>query len=80
MHEPTNRGAVACATIDSAGHVSDAELRPTMQIWPGVLDRDQTHRAWGLIDSLSALDFPQTGARVDSTGRLGRRTIPIQKP
>jgi hypothetical protein len=80
MHEPTNRGVVACAAIDSAGHVSDAELRPTMQVWPGVLERDQTHRAWGLIDSLSALDFPQTGARVDSMGRLTKRFVPIQKP
>jgi Bacterial capsule synthesis protein PGA_cap len=80
MHEPTNRGAVACATIDSAGYVSDAELRPTMQVWPGVLQRDQTHRAWSLIDSLSALDFPTSGARVDSTGRLGKRGIPIRKP
>ncbi len=80
MHEPTNRGAVACASIDSAGHVSDAELRPTMQVWPGVLERDQTHRAWGLIDSLSALDFPRTGVRVDSSGRLAKRFIPIQKP
>jgi capsule synthesis protein PGA_cap len=80
MHEPTNRGAVACATIDSAGHVSEAELRPTMQAWPGVLQRDQTHRAWSLIDSLSALDFPMSGARVDSTGRLGKRGIPIRKP
>jgi len=80
MHEPTNRGAVACAAIDSAGHVSDAELRPTMQVWPGVLERDRTHRAWGLIDSLSALDFPQTGARVDSMGRLTKRFVPIQKP
>ncbi len=80
MHEPTNRGAVACATIDSAGHVSDAELRPTMQVWPGVLERDQAHRAWGLIDSLSALDFPTTGVRVDSSGRLAKRVIPFQKP
>jgi poly-gamma-glutamate capsule biosynthesis protein CapA/YwtB (metallophosphatase superfamily) len=80
MHEPTNRGAVACATIDSAAHVSDAELRPTMQAWPGVLQRDQTHRAWSLIDSLSALDFPTSGARVDSTGRLAKRGIPIRKP
>ena len=30
MHEPTNRGAVACATIDSAGYVSNAELRLTL--------------------------------------------------
>jgi hypothetical protein len=80
MHEPTNRGAVACATIDSAGHVSDAELRSTMQLWPGVLLPDSAHRAWRLIDSLSTLDFPRTGVRVDSTGRLRTRIIPIQKP
>ena len=80
MHEPANRGAVACATIDSVGHVFDAELRPTMQLWPGVLKADSTHRAWQLVDSLSALDFPGTGVRVDSTGRLGTRVIPIRKP
>jgi hypothetical protein len=79
MHEPTNRGAVACATIDSAGHVSDAELRPTMQLWPGVLERDPIQRAWTLVDSLGALDFPGTGARVDSTGRLVKRIIPVRK-
>jgi hypothetical protein len=80
MHEPTNRGAVACATIDSAGYVSNAELRSTMQLWPGVLRRDSTNRAWSLVDSLSALDFPRTGVRVDSMGRLHSRVIPIRKP
>lgn len=79
MHEPTNRGAVACATIDSVGHVSDAEIRPTMQLWPGVLRADSTHRAWTLIDSLSALDFPRTGVRVDSSGHVRSRVIPIRK-
>lgn len=79
MHEPTNRGAIACATIDSVGHVSDADLRPTMQLWPGVFRLDSTHRAWTLVDSLSALDFPRTGVRVDSTGHLRSRIIPIRK-
>lgn len=79
MHEPTNRGAIGCATIDSVGYVSNAELRPTMQLWPGVLRSDSTHRAWKLIDSLSALDFPRTGVRVDSTGHLRSRIIPIRK-
>jgi len=73
LREPTNRGVVACATIDSAGYVSHAELRPTMQLWPGVLRPDSTHRAWTLIDSLSALDFPRTGVSVDSTGVLVKR-------
>jgi hypothetical protein len=39
-----------------------------------VLRPDSTARAFRLIDSLSALDFPETGATVDSTGVLGRRT------
>ena len=76
LREPTNRGAVACATIDSARFVSHAELRPTMQLWPGVLQPDSTKRAWTLIDSLSALDFPRTGATVDATGVLGKRKRP----
>jgi hypothetical protein len=73
LREPTNRGAVACATIDSVGHVASAELRPTLQRWPGVLEADSTRRALTLVDSLSALDFPRTGATVDSTGLLGKR-------
>jgi len=73
LRNPTDRGAVACVTIDSARHVSAAELRPTMQRWPGVLVPDLTKRAWVLIDSLSALDFPRTGVAVDSTGRLVKR-------
>jgi hypothetical protein len=76
LREPTNHGAVACATIDSAGHVSAAELRPTFQRWPGVLEPDSSRRAFQLVDSLSALDFPRTGATVDSTGVLGKRKRP----
>lgn len=77
LREPTNHGAVACVTIDSARSVSLAELRPTMQLWPGVLVADSTRRAWTLVDSLSALDFPTTGATVDSTtGALGKRKRP----
>lgn len=73
LREPTDRGAVACVTIDSARHISAAELRPTMQKWPGVLEADSSKRAWALIDSLSALDFPRTGVAVDSLGKLVRR-------
>jgi len=73
LREPTDRGVVACATIDSARHVTSAELRPTMQKWPGVLEPDRSKRAWTLIDSLSALDFPKTGVVVDSAGRLLKR-------
>jgi hypothetical protein len=73
LREPTNRGVVACASIDSARSVSAAELRPTMQLWPGVLQADSTNRAWRLIDSLSAIDFPRTGVGVDSSGMIFRR-------
>jgi Bacterial capsule synthesis protein PGA_cap len=71
--EPTNRGAIACVTIDSARHVSEAELRSTVQIEPGVLRADPTERAVAIIDSLSALDFPATGVRVFRGGAIGRR-------
>ncbi len=40
LREPANRGAVLCATIDRNGRARDAELRPTMQLAPGVLRRD----------------------------------------
>jgi poly-gamma-glutamate capsule biosynthesis protein CapA/YwtB (metallophosphatase superfamily) len=71
--EPMNRGVIACAEIDSAGHVRSAQLRPTMQLAPGVLRVDSTARAATLIDSLSALDFPLTGVLVSVDGTLRRR-------
>ena len=75
--EPTNRGAVACVTIDSTRHVSEAELRPTIQLAPGVLRPDPLERAVQLIDSLSALDFPRTGVRVMRGGAIGRREVGV---
>jgi hypothetical protein len=72
LADPMNRGAVACAAIDSAGHVGEAELRSTMQLAPGVLRPDSTERAARLVDSLSILDFPSTGARVGAGGKLAR--------
>jgi hypothetical protein len=71
--EPMNRGAVACAEIDSARHVRGALLRPTMQLAPGVLRVDTTARAAVLVDSLSAIDFPTTGVLVGVDGVLRRR-------
>jgi hypothetical protein len=71
--EPVNRGAIACADIDSAGVVSAAVVRSTVQLAPGVLVSDSTARAAALIDSLSALDFPRTGARILSDGTVTRR-------
>jgi hypothetical protein len=70
--EPMNRGVVACADLLER-QVIGAELRPTLQLSPGVVVRDPARRALILIDSLSALDFPMTGVRVDKWGELHRR-------
>ena len=70
--EPLNRGVVACVDL-SGTRVARAELRPTMQRAAGVVSADTSRRALALIDSLSALDFPLTGARVLPTGELVKR-------
>jgi poly-gamma-glutamate capsule biosynthesis protein CapA/YwtB (metallophosphatase superfamily) len=80
LREPMNRGVVACATVDSARSVSAPELRPTMQLAPGVLQPDSLRRTLTLIDSLSGLDFPKTGVTVDSTGVIGRRSLTAEEP
>ena len=71
--EPMNRGAIACADIDSARAVRSAMLRSTVQLAPGILRVDSSARAATLIDSLSALDFPATGVVVSIDGTLRRR-------
>ena len=70
LKEPLNRGAVLCASLDEDGRVSESALTSTMQLAPGVLVRDSTHRAAALVDSLGRLDFWRTRARLDSAGRL----------
>lgn len=70
MAEPLNRGAIACATLDSAGGVRDAVLIATRQIPPGGLVADPRERAVELADSLSRLDFPRTGARIFPGGKI----------
>lgn len=77
LREPMNRGAVACATIDTTGRVAAAELRSTFQRAPGVLRADGSARAAMLIDSLSALDFPTTGLRVRPNGVV---VVPKSEP
>lgn len=72
VREPLNRGVVACVEIGDR-RVVRAELRPTVQRAPGVVRPDSTRRALALIDSLSALDFPVTGARVAPSGELLRQ-------
>jgi hypothetical protein len=69
--EPLNRGAVACVDITGSSVVG-ADLRPTVQRAPGVVGPDWSRRALQLIDSLSVLDFPRTGTRVDAWGELLR--------
>jgi hypothetical protein len=44
-----------------------------MQRRAGVFQPDSSHRALTLIDSLSGLDFPTSGVKVDAAGALGRR-------
>jgi hypothetical protein len=73
-----NRGAVACVDVADR-QVIGAELRPTVQIAPGVLRRDGAARALTLIDSLSTLDFPVSGARVDRSGELRRPRLPLPR-
>jgi hypothetical protein len=73
LSEPMNRGALACAVVEPGGHVVSAELRSTVQAYPGLVRPDPTHRAAALADSLGVLDFPRTGARVDAaTGEVLR--------
>ena len=73
FREPLNRGGVACAHVNGLGEVTSAELRTTRQDAPGFARADPERRAIALVDSLSALDFPATGARVLPDGRIVRR-------
>jgi hypothetical protein len=81
--EPLNRGALACAVLDEEGRVLSAQLRSTRQLPPGTVRADETGRAAALADSLSALDFPHTGARIDPvTGQVLRpgTRLPSDEP
>ena len=71
--EPMRRGVVACATVDGRGAVHEVKLHPTMQRAPGRVSTDRSRRALILIDSLSRLDFPESGARVHRDGKVVRR-------
>ncbi len=70
--EPLNRGAIACVRVAPSGRATGAELRSTYQRPPGIVSPDPTGRGAWLVDSLSALDFPETGARVARSGVLER--------
>jgi len=77
LAEPRNSGAVACATLDSAGAPATVMLEPTTQVSEGIVRADSSGRARILLDSLSTLDFPSTGVTVDSTGVVRRRISPV---
>lgn len=64
LAEPLNRGGVACVTLAPDGGVRFAVLMSTRQQPPGILAPDPTGRAAWLVDSLSQLDFPSSGARL----------------
>jgi poly-gamma-glutamate capsule biosynthesis protein CapA/YwtB (metallophosphatase superfamily) len=70
--EPLNRGGFACVRLRRGGGVLWGEFRAIVQQRPGVAFPDPTGRAERLVDSLSALDFPHTGARV-TDGIIWRR-------
>jgi hypothetical protein len=71
---PLDRGAVACATLDSLGHPREVVLHATRQRWPGFVRFDRSGRALVLVDSLSRLDFSTTGASVNrATGAVSQR-------
>ena len=70
LHEPLNRGAVLCATIDTTGRVSSAMLVPTVQRSAGVVMRDRSRRAFALVNALGRADFPGSAARVTARGVL----------
>jgi len=72
MREPSNIGGVACASIDAAGRVSDAEFRSTYQLPPGLVRFDPAARGAFLVDSLGRLDFPESAGRVLADGSVVR--------
>ncbi len=72
MREPGNIGGIACASIDGAGRVSDAEFRSTYQVPPGLVQFDPAGRGAFLVDSLGRLDFPKSAGRVLADGTIIR--------
>lgn len=80
LTDPMNRGAVACMDIVGPRRVGAASIGSTVQIAPGVVLWDWSARSAALIDSLSRLDFPQTGIIVAPDGTIGRRTTLAPPP
>jgi hypothetical protein len=73
LREPLNRGAILCAVLDAKHGVLDAHLRPTKQRAPGRVSSDRSSRAVTLADSLTRLDFPDSGAVMITEAVVRRR-------
>lgn len=71
--DPNDRGGIVCAAIDGIGRASQASFRSTYQVPPGAVAVDVSARGASLVDSLSSLDFPATGARILPNGSIERR-------
>lgn len=76
---PNGRAGLLCATLDEDGKVLGAEIRPTRQTPPGIVEADAELRALDIIDDLSGRDFPSSGGRVMEDGTIVRRGIPVTK-
>lgn len=73
LREPLNRGAILCARLDAKGRVIEAHLRPTKQRAPGRVSADRSSRAVILADSLTRLDFPDSGAVLVTEAEVKRK-------
>jgi poly-gamma-glutamate capsule biosynthesis protein CapA/YwtB (metallophosphatase superfamily) len=62
--QPLDRGGFVCVRLSRDGGVFWGEFRGVIHEYPGVAVPDSLARAGRLVDSLSALDFPATGARI----------------
>lgn len=79
LRAPLDRGAILCAVLDAEGRVREAQLRPTRQRWPGAVSADRSARAVALVDSLTRLDFPDSGAVLLTEAAVRRGRAPPGK-
>lgn len=73
LREYNGRAAVLCATLGADGAVTDAVVRPTRQVPPGIVSADPNALALRDLAELSAADFPRTGALIAPDGAVSRR-------
>ena len=73
LRDYNGRAAVLCATLAADGSVTDAVVRPTRQIPPGIVSADPDGLALRDLTELTAADFPRTGAAIGADGSVTRR-------